>query len=151
MTIKKALVGLVLAFSLCFPVLNVFAQDPPNTNPTPAQIQKQETDPRIQRIISFILENGNEDFNQRLQDFFSVMYEAKLHFVDEKTFTELLTLAMKGLVSNLDSYSNLFVDKEAQEMLKLFSEDQYSGGVGMFFQKFGIYICGRSVRRFSCA
>lgn len=150
MTIKsgKGLIGLILAISFYLPIHNVSTQDAHSDS---VQAQKQGTDssvdvdtalvdPRIQEVINFIFRNSDEDFNQKIHDFFLVLHGARLHFIDEKTSAELLTLAMKGMISGLDPYSNLFIDKEVQEMRKGFSENRYPSGVGMSFGRFGKYI-----------
>lgn len=57
-------------------------------------------------------------------------------YIDKKSGEELVNLAMKGMVSGLDPYSNLLIDKEARDAAEsLRVEDKYTGvGMGIIKQ-----------------
>lgn len=73
----------------------------------------------------------------KFYDFISVLNSVEGFYVDEKSKEELLNLAMKGMVSGLDPYSHLLIDKEASDAnTSLGTEDKYVG-IGMSIIKLG--------------
>lgn len=73
----------------------------------------------------------------KFYDLISVLNKVETLYIDEKSKEELMNLAMKGLVSGLDSYSNLLIDKEASNAFKsMWGEEKYIS-VGMSIIKLG--------------
>ncbi len=91
---------------------------------------------KLHRIIGSIMAGDDPKLLSKLADFLEVYDEIKVHYVDDKSTDDLMNLAMKGMVSGLDPYSNLFIDKEAQAVIQRFSETNYTGGVGMTINRF---------------
>lgn len=136
MTTSRRLVAVLLTIFLVTFQGNAFAQNAPSPKPNQQTVTGQDTDLQLQRILrifDFLLGRGHDpEFVSKFNDFLSVLFEAQTHFVDKKTMVELLDLAAKGMINGLDPYSNLFVgEKEAQSILKSFSEFSYSGGIGL--------------------
>ena len=123
--IHRLIAVLALIFSLNY-AGNVYGQivltpiDPPD--------KKQE----VQKFL-----DAHPELVSKFYDLISVLDRVEDFYVDEKSKEELINLALKGMVSGLDPYSNLLIDKEASDAAGSFgAEDKYVG-VGMSIMKLG--------------
>ncbi len=105
-------------------------------------INHQDMEAKVKEIMGFLANSNDPELVNKMQDFLKVYSMAKDGYVNVKTSQDLMNLAMKGMVGGLDPYSNLFIGDEAQEMLKVFSDQNYSGGIGVTIGRFGknVYI-----------
>lgn len=73
----------------------------------------------------------------KFHDLIFVLKQLENFYVDEKTKEELMNLAIKGMVSGLDPYSDLLIDKEVDDALKSLGVENKYVGVGVSIMKFG--------------
>lgn len=141
---RRILVTFTVTLVLFFSV-PVYAQDPdtqPVQQSAQADPQPSELEQRRSRIVELINSINDVETMRKLYDFFLVQSEIRAHFVDNKTFAELLELAMVGMVDGLDPYSNLFIGKAAESLYAEFTKEQEYVGIGITITNFhkNIYV-----------
>src|SRR3989344_2413622 len=102
----------------------VFTQAP--ISPEAAELEWKK-----QRLLEFIYSINDLEDIRKLHDLVTVQQEVLAHFIDQKTFAEVLDQAMIGMVEGLDPYSHLFIDEQAEALYKDSSEEDNYFGVGM--------------------
>ena len=88
-----------------------------------------------QAVLEFLDEYP--ELAAKFYDFISVLKSVENLYVDKKSKEELISIAMKGMVNGLDSYSYLLVDKEASDVLRALRSEEKYVGVGISMMKLG--------------
>ena len=97
----------------------------------PVDPQANELNQKKLALLKMIASVDNLETMKKLYNFFTVHFEITAHYVDEKSFGEILDLGMVGMVEGLDLYSHLFIDKAAEAFYKDFTEEENYAGAGM--------------------
>lgn len=135
-------IALVISIFITSPAY-VFAQSQSSSNKTSqARCQpssQKEVDPWTQEFIDFITQNSSksDEFKMKLADFLKVIRESKEHFFVDKSYAELIDMAMKGMVNKLDPWSRVLTDNEAQEHLNPYFDPSKNSGIGVTFYRDG--------------
>ncbi|OGM99466.1 MAG: hypothetical protein A3B91_04120 [Candidatus Yanofskybacteria bacterium RIFCSPHIGHO2_02_FULL_41_29] len=131
---------LVLIFIFCGHSISAQTTVPQPQGQVPAQTavssEAQELEFKRQELLKLISSISDPASLQKLFDFFLVQNEVLAHYVDTKSFIEVLDLGMIGMVEGLDPYSHLFIDEKAEALYKNFSEEANYVGVGMVLMEF---------------
>lgn len=76
-------------------------------------------------MVDFV--KKNPDLADELNDLIKVLSVANGQYVEEKSYDDLLKMAMKGIPEGLDPNNTLYIGSEADELKKLFGEQSYFG------------------------
>ena len=135
--LRMRTVSIIFAFIFVFSGQLVFSQ----TQDTQAQeqvsvqapisLEEAELEWKKKRLLEFVNSIYDLESIRKLHDLVTVQQEVSAHFIDEKTFIEILDQAMIGMVEGLDPYSHLFVDEKAEALYKDFSEENNYVGIGI--------------------
>src|SRR3989344_3684900 len=92
--------------------------------------------------VGFFTGNSDRASDDKMKEFMKVYAEVQNRYGDKKSPEELMNLAMKGMVSGLDPYSNLFIGSEVKGVVSNFTDRKYIGGIGLSIMRLGksIYV-----------